>query len=253
MKLEIPVENLLRDLKLHGMLEGLTRRLKEAEAEGLGCEDVIACLLHDEVEYRRNARVKLLLRTAAFRQSASLEGLDYAPARGLDKKRIADLAGCRFIRDGLSVLILGPTGAGKTYLASAIGNAACRRGHTTLFFRLNNLIEQMALARVKGTYLNLVRRLSVADVLILDDFGIKPLQAQQYQDLYDVIDERGEGKSTIITSQLPPANWSEVIADAVSCEAITDRLASRAVTIEMKGESQRRRRRPAGEVPLDTN
>ena len=253
MKLEIPIENLLRELRLHGMLESLTRRLKEAEAEGLASEDFLGCLLHDEIEYRSNARVKRLLRSAAFRQAASLEGLDYSAARGLDKKRIADLAGCRFIRDGVSILVLGPTGAGKTYLASAIGNAACRRGHTTLFYRLNNLIEQMALARAKGTYLNLVRRLAVAEVLILDDFGIKPLQPQQYQDLYDVIDERGEGKSTIITSQLPPANWSEIIADPVSCEAITDRLASRAIIIEMKGESQRRRRRSTEHVPLDTN
>ena len=118
---------------------------------------------------------------------------------------------------------------------------------------MNTLIEQTNLARAKGTYLNLVRRLTGPDLLILDDFGIKPLLAQHYQDLYDIIDERGEGRSTIVTSQLPVANWSEVIDDPVSCEAITDRLASRAIKLEMKGPSQRGKRTRQKEAVLDTN
>lgn len=231
----------------------MARRLKQAHDSALGFEEFLSLVLQDEMDHRRNARIKRLLKTAAFRQPASLESFDMATARGLDKKILADLSGCRFIRDGLNILILGPTGVGKTYLASAIGNAACRGGYSTLFFRMNTLIEQTTLARAKGTYLNLLRRLSVADLVILDDFGIKPLLPQQYQDLYDILDERSEGRSTIVTSQLPVINWSEVIADPVSCEAITDRLASRAINLDMKGESQRLKRRARVQVELDTN
>ncbi len=180
-----------------------------------------------------------------------MEGIDFTTSRGLDKKQIAGLASGRFIRDGMNIVILGPTGVGKSYLASAIGNASCRNGVTTLFFRMNALIEQMMLARAKGTYLHIVRKLAACELLILDDFGIKPLSAQQFQDLYDVLDERGEGKPTIITSQLPAANWNEVIADPVTCEAVTDRIVSRAIVIQMRGESYRRKKGAIGGKDLD--
>lgn len=242
MKMVDQLENQMMTLKLHGMRENFSRRYKEASDAGLSHEDFFGTLIQDEVEYRRNTRIQRLLKTAAFRQPSSVEAVDFSAARGLDKKQVAGLASSRFIRDGLNVVILGPTGVGKSFLASAIGNAACRNGHTTLFFRLNTLIEQMTLARAKGTYLNLLKRVASSDLLILDDFGIKPLLPHQFQDLYDAIDERGEGKSTIITSQLPISNWSEVIADPVSCEAITDRIVSRAIKIQMNGGSYRRRR-----------
>jgi DNA replication protein DnaC len=245
------VESQMITLKLHGMRESYGRRCKQAGDEGLAHEDCVGMLVQDEVEHRKNTRIQRLLKNAAFRQPASVEGVDFATPRGLDKKQIAGLAGGRFIRDGLNIVILGPTGVGKSFLASAIGNAACRSGYSTLFYRMNALIEQMALARAKGTYLNLLRRLSSSDLLILDDFGIKPLSPQQYQDLYDALDERGETKSTIITSQLPIANWNEVIADPVTCEAVTDRIASRAVVLQMKGDSYRRRRGAGSVQKLD--
>jgi DNA replication protein DnaC len=233
----------LLELKLHGIREVLENRLSQARNKGLGYEEFLSMLLQDEAEYRRNTRVKRLLKRAAFRQPASLEEFDFTVPRGLDKKVLQDLGGGSFILEGINILILGPTGVGKSYLSSAIGNAACRSGHSTLFYRMNALIEQMLLARAKGTYLNLLRRLSLCDLLVLDDFGIKPLNPQQFQDLYDVLDERGEDKSTIVTSQVPVENWNEVITDPVTCEAVTDRLASRAIRLQMKGDSYRKRRR----------
>ena len=218
MKMEQSTETLLMDLKLQGMRGSLSQRLKQSAEADLGYEDFLSLLLQDELDYRRNARIQRLLKAATLRQAASLESLDLPTQRGLDKKQLADLGGGRFIREGLNILILGPTGVSKTFLASAVGNAACRAGHSTLFCRMNTLIEQTILARAKGTYLNLIRRLTTPDLLILDDFGIKPLLPQHYQDLYDILDERGEGKSTIVTSQLPVANWSEVIDDPVSCK-----------------------------------
>jgi DNA replication protein DnaC len=241
------IDTLLLQLKLHGIQTNLPGRMKQALDEKLGPEDLLGLLLHDEAEYRKNARIDRLLRAACMRTPASLEAFDWSVPRGLDKKVVNDLATCRFVRDGHTVIVMGPTGVGKSFIASALGNAACRHGHSTFFYRMNGLIEQMGLARAKGTYLNLVKKLGGCDLLVLDDFGIKPLTPQQYQDLYDILDERSEGRATIVTSQLPIANWNEVIGDPVTCEAITDRLAARAVKIIMRGESYRRRRPTKGE------
>jgi len=241
------------ELNLTGMRETFTVRAKQARESGLTSEDFFGLMLQDELEYRRAARIKRLLKRAAFRQPASLESLDLKLDRGLDKRQIKELETCRFLDDGINILIMGPTGVGKTYLATAIGNAACRRGHSTIFFRMNALIEQMLLARAKGTYLNLLKRLAGCDLLILDDLGIKPLEAQHFQDLYDVIDERGEEKSTIVTSQLPVENWSEIIADPVACEAITDRLSSIAIRLVMQGSSYRPKRGARKTTQLDKN
>jgi DNA replication protein DnaC len=245
------VDSRLMELKLHGIRESWHQRLKQSQTEDLGYEGFFSLVLEDEASWRRNTRIKRLMKRAAFRQPASAEGIDYSTPRGLDKKLIADLAGCRFVLDGGNVIIHGPTGVGKSYLASALGNASCRHGYSTLFFRMNTLIEQTTLTRAKGTYLNLVKRLGVCDLLILDDFGIKPLTPQQFQDLYDILDERSEDKATVVTTQLPVENWSEAIADPITCEAITDRLVSKAVTIHMKGDSYRKRNRGGKDRKLD--
>jgi DNA replication protein DnaC len=138
----------------------------------------------------------------------------------LDKKLVNDLGCTKFVADGLNVLIMGPTGVGKTHLATALGNAVCRKGRSTMFYPINLLMEKLLLARAQGTYLLLLRRLASTDLLIIDDFGIKPLTPPGYQDPYDILDDRAEGKSTIITTQLPPENWSEAIGDPVVCESI---------------------------------
>lgn len=249
-------EQQLAELRLDGLHAGLARRLKQAQEDDLGFEEFLGLLLQDELEYRKNKRLVRLIRVAAFKQTASLEAFDLGAPRGIDKRELKDLATCRFIRDGLRVIITGPTGAGKSYLGTALGNAACRHGHTTLYFRMNALIEQLALARVKGTYLHFIKRLAGCELLILDDFGIKPLLPQQYQDFYDILDERGDNRSTILTTQLPTANWNEVIGDPVCCEAITDRLASRATQVRLllrKGKSCRDQILTKPENTIDTH
>jgi len=154
-----------------------------------------------------------------------------------------DLALMRIGRNGQNIIISGPTGVGKSYLACAIGNNICRNSFTTQFYRINTLIKKFSLERAKGSYLNFIKRLVSASVLILDNFGIKPLQPAQFQVLYDVIDERGPDKSLIMTTQLPVANWNEVIDDPVACEAITDRVTANSIQLKMSGASFRQKKR----------
>jgi DNA replication protein DnaC len=231
--------SLLKELRLPGMAIGLKERVRESQKEELGYEGFLNLLLQDEVDFRKNSRIKKLLQRASFKQGATLEQFDFAIQRGVDKKLLKDLSNCSFIKQGVNLVISGPTGVGKSFLATAFGNNACRHGISSIFFRMNTLIEQALLARAKGGYLNFVKRISSYDLLILDDFGIKPLEPQGFQDLYDIIDERCDAKSTIITTQVPVENWSEIISDPVTCEAITDRIVSHAITIPMNGGTYR--------------
>lgn len=244
-------ENLLNHLRLFGMRSGYLQRVKQAGSDQMGYEEFLNLALHDEKDYRHNAKIKRLLQRAAFKQSASLEAIDYGPTRGLSKKIVNDLAVGRFAEEGNNIIISGPTGVGKSYLANAIGNNLCRLGKSVCFYRMNSLVEKIHLERAKGSYLNLVKKICTFDLLILDDFGIKPLEAQEYQDLYDILDERGDQRSVVITTQLPPENWNEVIADPVTCEAITDRIISQSLSIKMKGESYRKNRKTQQVIDKD--
>jgi len=236
-------ENLLNNLRLFGIRSGYLERIKQATTDQASYEEFLNLALHDEKDYRHNAKIKRLLHRAAFKQSASLEAIDYSPSRGLSKKVVNELAVGRFTDEGTNIVISGPTGVGKSFLANGIGNNQCRKGKSVIFYRMNSLVEKIRLERAKGAYLNLLRKISAFDLLILDDFGIKPLEAQEYQDIYDILDERGDEKSVIITTQVPPENWSEIIADPVTCEAVTDRIVSQSMAIKMKGESYRKNRK----------
>ena len=231
----------LVELRLEGFRGLVDQRLKEARKNGLSHDEFLNLVLYDEIQHRREKKKDRLQKAATFKIKASLENIDYKTQRGLSKKSLSDLSSCRFIEDSMNINIFGPTGVGKSYLACAIGRSACSNGFTTLFFSINKLLEQVALARAQGRYLLLLKRLTNTSLLILDDFGIKPLIPAQYQDLFDIIDERYEGKSTIITSQVPPENWAEIIDDPVVCEAITDRLTSKAYTFRLDGDSQRKK------------
>jgi len=244
---------LLDGLKLSGAKAALKVRLKQAQDDPLSYETFLNTLLHDEKEHRKNARVARLLKKAAFRQNASLEGFDYSMPRGVSKQVVANLATGRFVLEGSNILISGPTGVGKSYMATAIGNHLCRLGRSVVFFRMNALIEKIHLERAKGNYLNLIKRLTSPDVIIIDDFGIKPLEPSEYQDFYDIIDERGEEKSIILTTQLPPENWNEIIPDPITCEAVTDRIVSQSIKIQMAGQTYRQKRQKAGSLEIPQN
>jgi len=229
----------LTELSLKGVRESISQRLKEALDADLGYEDLLNLILFDEVQYRKNQRRQRLLKSAGFKSQACLEGVTYEKVRNFDKKMIQEIASLRFIDEGQNIVIFGATGVGKTYLATALGNHTCRSGKSVLFYKVNILFEKIALARAEGTYLHLLKKIHAADLVIIDDFGLRPLADQQFQDLYDALGERENEKSIILTTQLPSENWNEVISDPLVCEAISDRLTARSIKLNVKGPSKR--------------
>lgn len=233
---------MMHQMKFYGMLETLDVRLHEAISHGWGQREFISALITDEKMYRDDRNTKRRVRLAKFRVDASFEKLDLSAKRSLTSAQVKDLRDLQFIKVPRNVILLGPTGVGKTYLATAIGYQACQQGHKVSFVGMNMFIEHATLSRADGSFFRFRERLIQSDLLILDDLGIKALPAQAIQDLYDILEERYQEKATMITSQLPIENWKEVIDDQVALEAIIDRLIHGAIKIEMRGESYRKNR-----------
>lgn len=234
--------DLLVELKLQGLREALPKRLEELHSQQWSPSEFLNLCLEDEKLHRQNLRLRRRLREANFPIAASIENLDFTTDRKLRKSLIRELASASFVPQGQNILIAGPTGVGKTHLACALGQAACRQGFSALFFPLNRLLEKIAMVRAQGRYLSFLRKLTSVDVVILDDLGLRALTAVQLQDIYDLVDGRVESLSTIVTTQLPVENWREILPDPVLCEAITDRIVQKAIMIEMEGESYRKKR-----------
>lgn len=232
----IQTEQYLKELKLQGLQKNLNIRVKQAQDESLAYEEFLNIILFDEILHKNNVKIERLIKAANFKKPASMENIDFITPRGLDKKQIREFALSSFI--GNNLIITGATGAGKTYIASAVGHSACLNGFSVMFFKMNLLLEKLAIARLQNSYLNLIKKLAATHVLIIDDFGIKPMTSTQFQDFYDIIDERDDCRSTIVTTQVPVENWNEIISDQVVCEAITDRIASRAIKININVNNQ---------------
>jgi DNA replication protein DnaC len=233
--------NQLHELRLWGVAKTLPIRLQESQQEKWSYTEFLNGLLVDEIRYRDQKSSEGRLRKAKFRTVADFDHFDFTLKRSLSKTQLKELRELTFLKSHQNLLLLGPTGVGKTFVATAIGHQACVEGYSVLFEGMNCLIETIKLNRMAGTFLRLRKRLIEVDLLIIDDLGIKPLDGEMVQDLYDLLEERYLKKSTIITSQLPVANWKEVITDAVVFEAIVDRVAH-GYKIEITGDSYRKRR-----------
>lgn len=229
----------LREMGLEGMAEGLAEQARKPDLGGLTFEERLGMLVDREQDYRRNRRLKRLLRAARLRLSACLEDIDYRTPRGLDRGLIRHLAGGEWLARGQNVLITGPTGAGKTFIACALGNAACRQGFSTLYARVPRIVAELALAKGDGSYPRRLNQLARIQLLILDDWGIAPLAVSETRDLLGIIEDRSQRCSTVVASQVPIEHWHTLIADPTLADAILDRLVHHAHKIELKGESMR--------------
>ena len=236
-----PTLEQLNALRLTGMAAALNEQLQMDLAD-LSFEERLGLLLDREIALRQTRKMKTRLYKARLRQDSCLEDIDFRHPRGLDKSLVARLADCQWIREHNNLIITGPTGVGKTYLACAFAQKACREGFTTLYLRLTKLFEDLALAKGDGRYLKLLKSFAKTDLLVLDDYGLVTLQQEQRHDRLEILEDRHGLKSTLVTSQLPLEHWHEQIGDPTLADAILDRLVHSAHKLQLKGESMRKKK-----------
>jgi len=232
----------LHALKLDGMVRALEEQRRLPASHELSFEDRLGLLLDRECSWRDSRRLERLLRAAKLKHAdACLEDLQHGAARGIDKMQIANLSGGDWIRQGQSLLLTGATGVGKTWLACAFAQHACRQGFSALYLRVPRLAEMLRIAHADGSFGRSLSQLARIDVLILDDWGLTPLDQTARHDLLEVIDDRSTGKSTVLTSQLPIDHWHAWLNDATVADAILDRLVHRSHRIALSGDSLRKK------------
>ncbi len=235
-----PTLEKLDAMKLFGMAKYLRQWMSQPKEKAMTPADLVGLLVDAEWVYRENRRLELRLQNAKFKQQACVEDIDYAHPRGLSKPVMLDLASSRWVQGHQNIILVGPTGLGKSWLACALGQKACRDGFSVAYRRVPRLFDEMAQARADGTHPHLLRRLAKSQVLILDDFGLEPLTPAQRRDLLEVVEDRYKIGSTIVTSQLDTENWHAVIGDATVADSICDRLVHNAHKLKLGGESIRK-------------
>lgn len=231
----------LRHLKFTGMAQAFAEQIEQPPIQNLSFDERLALLVDREVLARGNRRIQNLLRYAKLRQQACVENIDYQHPRNLKKNQLVSLVTCDFIRQHHNLIITGPTGCGKSYLACVIGHQACRQGLSVKYIRLPRFLEELVIAHADGSYGKLLTQILKIDLLIFDDFALEPaLNPESRRDLFNIIEDRHQLKSTLITSQLPVKHWHDYIGEPTTADAILDRLLEKTHRIELKGESMRK-------------
>ena len=241
--LSIPTEDKLRALKLYGMLKAFQEQQGHENADQLSFQERLGLLVDRESMDRDNRRLVTRLRNAHLRQESCVENIDYAQPRGLDKSMIKALSTGQWLKDHLNVLITGPCGAGKSFIACALSHRACLMGYSALYVRAPRLFNDLAVARGDGRYAKHMKSLARTNLLIIDDWGLSTLTDAERTDLLEVLEDRHNNQSTIVTSQLPVKHWHETIGNATLADAILDRLVHNAYSIALKleGDSMRKK------------
>jgi DNA replication protein DnaC len=237
-----PTLDQLHALGLHGMAKGFKDLQANPEASALDHPEWLGLILEHEVTLRRQKRFETRARAARLRHPASVEDVDYRAARNLDRALFLKLATGDWVRSHRNLLITGPCGVGKSWLACALGHKACREDLSVLYHRMPRLFAALDLARGDGRYGKLLRAIAKVKLLILDDWGPEPLNTDQRRDLLEIVEDRYDGGSILMTSQVPVDRWYEIIGDPTLADAILDRLVHNAYRIELTGDSLRKRR-----------
>ena len=229
----------LKNLKLSGMAAAFEEQLIQPVTQSLSFNDRFGLIVDREASHRDNQKLGRLLKNARLKHNACVEDIDYRAGRGLDKSVMANLIDGDWIRQAQNLILTGATGCGKTWLACALGNQACRQGMSVLYVRTSRFLEEMKLAHSDGSFRKRLAQIAKVDMIILDDWGLSTLTQSERQDLLELIDDRTK-KATLITSQLPVKAWHEIIGEPTLADAILDRIVHRAHTIELTGDSMRK-------------
>ena len=232
----------LYHMRLNGIADAFKEQLQQPDINELSFEERFALLVDRQWTWGEDRRMKRLLSNAKLKINGCIEDIDYKTPRTLDKSLILRLANCDWVKNAQNLIITGPTGVGKTYLACALANRACRMGYSAFYIRIPRLFQELAIARGDGSYPKIMKKLTKAKVLILDDLGLAPMTAPERRDLLEVIEDRHGIASTLISTQMPVEIWHENIRDPIIADAILDRLVHNAYKINLKGESMRKLR-----------
>lgn len=236
-----PTLEKLQAMRLAAMAQGYVEQQSKPDMRELAFDERFGLLVDAEYLARENRRLTTLLREAKLKiTQACVEDIDYPPRREIDKTLIRQLATCRWVQEHHNIVLSGPTGTGKTYIACALGNQACRKGYRTLYRRASRLFDELLLARADGSYVKLLAKLARTDVVIIDDWGLKAVTEQERLDLLEILEDRCGLRSTVITSQLPPAKWHDYLGDPTLADAILDRVLHNAHRLAIKGPSRRK-------------
>lgn len=244
-----PLYDKLIQLRLPAFRDGLREQLNNPKYADLTFEERLALLVDQECTNRQQHRIERRIKQAAFPQPASIEDLDFSPARGLDRRFILELSQSIWIASHLNTIVVGATGAGKTFLISALGLSGCRNGYSVRYFRTSRLLYQLAQSHLDGSYPNLLSSLAKLDLLILDDWMRDPISAANAQDLLEVLDDRYGRVSTLVASQVPVADWFARFPDPTVGDSVLDRIVHNAYRLNLSGDSLRKTRSP---IPLSS-
>lgn len=231
----------MNQMKLYGMVRAFKTTLETGMNHKFTTDELLAHMIDAEWDDRYNRKLERLIRVAKFRYQATFEQIDFTLNRNLDKNTILRFSDGNWIREKKNVIITGPTGVGKSFIAAALGHQACVLGFKTLYFHCSKLFPRLKLFKADGTYLKELNKIQKQDVLILDDFGLQLLEIQSRLMLLEILEDRHGIKSTVIVSQLPVSSWHEIIGDKTIADAICDRIIHTAYRLEMKGESVRKK------------